>query len=130
MATPAPAPSPLPQYLYKILPSAPPSPLPADYPLSDLDRNDGFIHFSTAAQVPITAGLFFTTASNLWLLKLPYAPLAEDDMRWEAASPGTSYPHLYGRNFGAKDVVEARGFERAEGQTWGDVFTSEAWLEV
>ena len=51
MATPAPAPAPLPQYLYKILPSAPPSPIPADYPLSDLDRNDGFIHFSTAAQV-------------------------------------------------------------------------------
>lgn len=46
-----PAPSTLPKYLYKIVPDAPPSPLPAEYPLSDLDRNDGFIHLSTAEQV-------------------------------------------------------------------------------
>ncbi|CCF46097.1 hypothetical protein CH063_14959, partial [Colletotrichum higginsianum] len=46
-----PAPAQMPQYLYKIVPEAPPSPLPAEYPLSDLDRNDGFIHLSTADQV-------------------------------------------------------------------------------
>lgn len=46
-----PAPSTLPKYLYKIVPEAPPYPLPEEYPLSDLDRNDGFIHLSTAEQV-------------------------------------------------------------------------------
>lgn len=45
-----PVPSPLPRYVYKIIPEAPPSPLPAEWPLSDLDRNDGFIHLSTAKQ--------------------------------------------------------------------------------
>jgi len=38
--------------VYKIVPSAPPDPLPAEeYPLSELDRKDGFVHLSTAWQV-------------------------------------------------------------------------------
>jgi uncharacterized protein (DUF952 family) len=63
-------------------------------------------------------------------LKLPYERFVGDDLRWEAAGPGTSYPHLYGRNFGAEDVADAKEFKRAEGQTWGEVFETEAWLEV
>lgn len=45
------APSPLPKFVYKIVPSAPPSPIPDEYPLSDLDKADGFVHLSTADQV-------------------------------------------------------------------------------
>ena len=56
--------------VFKILPSAPPSPIPATLPLSTLDKQDGFIHLSTAAQIPVTASLFFTSASELWLLKI------------------------------------------------------------
>ena len=41
----------LPKYVYKIIPTAPPEPLPAEYPLSELDQNDGFVHLSTAEQV-------------------------------------------------------------------------------
>lgn len=48
------APDPLPTYIYKISPSQPPSPIPKEYPLSDLDRNDGFVHLSTASQVSFT----------------------------------------------------------------------------
>lgn len=44
------APSPLPKFVYKIVPSAPPSPIPDEYPLSDLDKADGFVHLSTADQ--------------------------------------------------------------------------------
>jgi len=44
-------PSPLPEFVYKITPEAPPDPIPEAYPLSDLDRQDGFIHMSTAWQV-------------------------------------------------------------------------------
>jgi uncharacterized protein (DUF952 family) len=47
------APNPLPKYIYKIVP-ADPQPLPEALPLSDLDRNDGFLHLSTAAQVQLT----------------------------------------------------------------------------
>lgn len=44
-------PSPLPEFVYKITTDPPPSPIPAEYPLSDLDAQDGFIHLSTAWQV-------------------------------------------------------------------------------
>lgn len=45
------------KYVYKILPSSPPEPLPALYPLSALDHADGFVHLSTNNQVeqPTTA---------------------------------------------------------------------------
>ena len=43
-------PDPLPKYTYKIVPSSPPEVLPAEYPVSELDQKDGFIHMSTAAQ--------------------------------------------------------------------------------
>lgn len=40
-----------PRYLYKIVPTAPPEPLPQEYPLSELDQTDGFVHLSTDEQV-------------------------------------------------------------------------------
>lgn len=40
-----------PTYVYKIVPAAPPDPIPTEYPLSELDQKDGFVHLSTAAQV-------------------------------------------------------------------------------
>lgn len=39
------------QFVYKILPSEPQAPIPVAYPLSDLDRADGFVHLSTGKQV-------------------------------------------------------------------------------
>lgn len=51
------APSPLPKFVYKIVPSAPPSPIPDEYPLSDLDKADGFVHLSTADQVSLARPL-------------------------------------------------------------------------
>ncbi|KAK1580443.1 uncharacterized protein LY79DRAFT_561712 [Colletotrichum navitas] len=123
-----PAPTQMPQYLYKIVPEAPPSPLPAEYPLSDLDRNDGFIHLSTAEQVLGTADRFFSGATSLWLLKLPYAVL-EAQIRWDELPAGAGcFPHLYGRNFGAADVADARGFTRPEGRAWSEVLRGGAWL--
>ncbi|TQN68436.1 hypothetical protein CSHISOI_07014 [Colletotrichum shisoi] len=124
-----PAPAQMPQYLYKIVPEAPPSPLPAEYPLSDLDRNDGFIHLSTAEQVLGTADRFFSASASLWLLKLPYSAL-EAQIRWDDLPSGAGcFPHLYGRNFGAADVEDARGFVRGdEGRAWSEVLGGDAWL--
>jgi hypothetical protein len=42
-----------PKYIYKIVPSAPEDPFPNEHPLSELDRNDGFVHLSTATQVSL-----------------------------------------------------------------------------
>ncbi|CAO2652047.1 Nn.00g003300.m01.CDS01 [Neocucurbitaria sp. VM-36] len=117
-----PAPSPLPTYLYKILPTAPPSPLPARLPLSDLDRNDGYIHLSTSEQVPGTADKFFGSVSELWLLQIEYEVLAagtdgdgevntenKAQVKWEEVGRGC-FAHLYGGDLGkgnVKSVVKA-----------------------
>ncbi|RYP72566.1 hypothetical protein DL770_007946 [Monosporascus sp. CRB-9-2] len=120
------APSPLPAYVYKILPEAPPEPLPSEYPLSELDRNDGFVHLSTAMQVPKTADLFFAEATSLWLLKLPLAGIA-GATRWEGPKGGP-FPHLYG-NFGAREIEGVREFSRAEGGTWSAALERQGgWL--
>ena len=125
-----PAPSPLPTYLYKILPSAPPSPLPDRLPLSDLDRNDGFIHLSTSEQVPGTADRFFGSFSELWLLKLKYDVLAAGTdgdgsvnannkarIQWDEAGHGT-FAHFYEGDMGRGNVVEAVRVEKKG--TWAE----------
>ncbi|CRK38496.1 hypothetical protein BN1708_007818 [Verticillium longisporum] len=121
-------PSPLPTYLYKIIPSAPPATLPQEWPLSDLDRKDGYIHLSTARQAPVTAGLFFKEHQSLWVLKLRLASFAAGNLRWEAAGSDV-YPHLYGQNFGAAEIVDARELRRGEAQVWGMALEGEVWLE-
>ncbi|KAJ3526280.1 hypothetical protein NM208_g11268 [Fusarium decemcellulare] len=112
-----------PRYIYKILPSAPLEPLPKEFPLSELDRNDGFIHLSTSTQVPKTADLFFQGANSLWIVKLEFSQFA-GSIKWE-----DGFPHLYG-NFGADNVDSVEKFDRASrDQTWGQVLKSSSWLE-
>ncbi|KAF1835619.1 hypothetical protein BDW02DRAFT_278974 [Decorospora gaudefroyi] len=120
-----PAPLPLPTYLYKILPSAPPSPLPARLPLSDLDRTDGYIHLSTSEQVPGTADKFFGKVSELWLLKIKYEVLAagtdgdgevhadkKAEVRWEEVGRGC-FAHLYGADLGIGNVQSVDKIEKS-----------------
>ncbi|KAI1824297.1 hypothetical protein F4861DRAFT_539179 [Xylaria intraflava] len=108
-------PVPLPKYVYKIVPAAPPSPIPAQYPLSELDQNDGFVHLSTATQIPDTADLFFTGAKTLWVLKVRFRPEFHGVTTWEVSG----CPHLYG-NFGAEEVEGTKAFSRSEGESWKD----------
>ncbi|KAI2640146.1 hypothetical protein GGS21DRAFT_505434 [Xylaria nigripes] len=114
-------PTPLPTYVYKILPTSPPSPIPAQYPLSELDQKDGFVHLSTATQIPDTAGLFFAEATTLWILKIRFKSDFHGVTTWEV--PGC--PHLYG-NFGAADVQGSKEFSRAEGENWKDTMARQA----
>ncbi len=85
---------------------------------SELDQRDGFIHFSTAAQVTETARKYFSNVQDLVLLavdveivQLLHAPQVEgatlrapagaapgdNPLRWEAsqARAGDLFPHLY-----------------------------------
>ncbi|EGX93624.1 hypothetical protein CCM_04999 [Cordyceps militaris CM01] len=111
-----------PRFVYKILHEAPAEPLPAQLPLSELDANDGFVHLSTAEQVPKTAGLFFTEHTKLWVIKLELSKLS-DPVKFE-----DGYPHLYG-NFGALEVDSTSRFEREQTQTWADSLGASSWLE-
>ncbi|KAK4222983.1 hypothetical protein QBC38DRAFT_517909 [Podospora fimiseda] len=123
-----PPPNPLPTFVYKIIPSAPPSPIPDQYPLSDLDKQDGFVHLSTSWQVPITSSLFFGEVKSFWILKIKLGNFDEEKVKWDEVEGTNGCPHLYG-NFGGRDVVDAREFRRGEGEGWREVFEGERWLE-
>jgi uncharacterized protein (DUF952 family) len=59
------------------------------------DKEDGFIHFSTAEQVLGTLNKYYTDASDLVLVAVDPAPLG-DLLRYEASRDGALFPHLYG----------------------------------
>jgi uncharacterized protein (DUF952 family) len=60
---------------------------------SPVDARDGFIHFSTAAQVAATAAKHFAGVENLILVAVSTRALT---LRWEPARGGELFPHLYG----------------------------------
>lgn len=61
------------------------------------DARDGFLHFSTAAQLRATAAKHRAGVADLWMIEAE-AALLGDALRWEPASgssrPGL-FPHLY-----------------------------------
>lgn len=61
---------------------------------SPVDIADGFIHFSTAAQVRETATRHFTGQQDLLLVEVAAAALGTD-LRWEPSRGGELFPHLY-----------------------------------
>jgi uncharacterized protein (DUF952 family) len=62
---------------------------------SEHDRRDGFIHFSTAAQVAETAARHYAGLADLLLLGVSVDALGAD-LRWEPSRGGALFPHLYG----------------------------------
>ena len=62
---------------------------------SDDDRRDGFIHFSTAAQVAETAAKHFSGQRDLLLIRVNTIDLGER-LKWEPSRGGALFPHLYG----------------------------------
>ena len=58
--------------------------------------NEGFIHFSTKAQVIGAANRYYSKAQNLLLLKVDETRL-ESRLIWENTTGGIEpFPHLYG----------------------------------
>ncbi len=65
------------------------------YSGSSQDEADGFIHFSTAEQLPQSARRHRAGQTGLVLLAADPALLG-DMLRWEASRRGILFPHLYG----------------------------------
>jgi len=78
------------------------------YEGSSLDRQDGFIHFSTAQQAQETATRHFAGQADLVVLEIEGDDLGPA-LRWEASRGGALFPHLYGTLDSAlvRAVVEA-----------------------
>ena len=68
------------------------------------DARDGFIHFSTAAQVGETARKHFFGQRELLLIEADADALG-NALRWERSRNDELFPHLYGE----LDVGAARG---------------------
>ena len=80
-------------------------------------------------QVPVTADLYFSTATSLWVLKLRLADLDRvGETRWEGPR---GCAHLYGE-FGAREVADAREFvRRSDDESWPAALAREGqagWL--
>ena len=60
-----------------------------------VDIADGFIHFSTAAQVEETAAKHFAGQNDLLLVIVDAARLGTA-LKWEPSRGGALFPHLYG----------------------------------
>jgi uncharacterized protein (DUF952 family) len=59
------------------------------------DRRDGFLHFSTAAQIRESARRHRAGQAGLVLVAVETGRLG-DRLRWEASRGGALFPHLYG----------------------------------
>ncbi|KAF8548281.1 hypothetical protein OG21DRAFT_780979 [Imleria badia] len=136
-----------PTYVYKLVPHTCPVPLnpsalPDALPVSDIDRSSGFVHLSTAHQLPGTLAHFFASDPRVYVLRLPYAPLAsgESRIRWESPEgdvcgprPGEGlFPHLYnGLRVGRAEVEGVWVLERGEAR-WEEAIAGDdkfrAWL--
>ncbi|MEM9437486.1 MAG: DUF952 domain-containing protein [Pseudomonadota bacterium] len=63
-------------------------------PGAPVDLADGFIHFSTAEQVRVTAEKHFAEDGDLILAAVDTATLGQD-LKWETSRGGALFPHLY-----------------------------------
>lgn len=68
-----------------------------------IDLADGYIHFSTPAQVAETAAKYFAKDSDLVLIACDPAALG-GDLKWEVSRGGALFPHLY-RRLRMADVI-------------------------
>jgi uncharacterized protein (DUF952 family) len=83
------------ELIFKLVPRAEWEAESGDYHGSAHDRADGFLHFSTAAQLPQTLRLYYADADDLMLVAVDAAALGAA-LRWDhSASRGEDFPHLY-----------------------------------
>jgi len=126
-----------PTYIYKLVSftSPVPEPIPKTLPLSELDTASGFMHFSTAAQVPRTLKRFFAEDPSVTILRIDYSKV-EEEIRWEdskGTGPGEMggegiFPHIYGRPLGSEDIESMTIWQRNEGN-WDEALEkAESWL--
>ena len=65
------------------------------YNAPEVDRADGFLHFSNGKQIIDSAARHRAGQAGLVLIETDAAALGHD-LRWEASRNGALFPHLYG----------------------------------
>jgi uncharacterized protein (DUF952 family) len=82
--------------IYKIVPEAlwRAAEALAQFDGAPVDLAEGFIHFSTAAQIRATAARHFAAQRDLLLIAVEADRLG-DALKWEPSRGGDLFPHLY-----------------------------------
>jgi uncharacterized protein (DUF952 family) len=81
--------------VFKIVPRAEWEAASGDYYGSAHDRADGFLHFSTAAQLPETLRRYYADQDDLMLVAVA-TDARGDKLKWEfSKSRDEDFPHLY-----------------------------------
>jgi uncharacterized protein (DUF952 family) len=81
--------------IFKIVPRAEWQAGSGDYHGSAHDRADGFLHFSTASQLPETLRRYYAGQDDLMLVAVDAAALGAA-LRWDhSPSRGEAFPHLF-----------------------------------
>ncbi|PYH92454.1 hypothetical protein BO71DRAFT_400522 [Aspergillus ellipticus CBS 707.79] len=126
-----------PLFVYKLVPSTAPvrEPLPERLPVSEIDEQSGFVHLSTAFQVPNTLKFFFKDEPLVYVLRIPYSAIASV-VRWEnpegtVCGPRPKeglFPHLYNNLKLGKDEVESVAIWKND-EGWDKALTqAKPWL--
>jgi uncharacterized protein (DUF952 family) len=79
-----------------------------------VDIADGYIHLSTALQVPATVEKHFGGRTDLIIAAIDLKALAEK-IRWEMSRGDALFPHLYGRLEAANVIAAIPLFRRPDG---------------
>ena len=83
------------ELIFKIVPRAEWEAESGDYHGSAHDRADGFLHFSTASQLPETLRLYYAGQDDLMLVAVDTDALGAA-LKWEhSQSRDEDFPHLY-----------------------------------
>jgi uncharacterized protein (DUF952 family) len=83
------------ELIFKIVPRAEWQAGSGDYQGSAHDQADGFLHLSTAAQLPETLRRYYAGKDDLILVAVDAAALGAA-LKWEySQSRGEDFPHLY-----------------------------------
>ncbi|MFV0332507.1 MAG: DUF952 domain-containing protein [Tropicimonas sp.] len=72
-----------------------------------VDLADGFIHFSSGAQLAQTAAKHFAGEDGLTLVAIDGDALGAD-LHWEPSRGGALFPHLYNRPLRLEEVAWSR----------------------
>lgn len=78
-----------------------------------IDVQDGFVHFSTAAQATETAAKHFAGEDDLFLIAVDADTLGAE-LKWEVSRGGAEFPHLY-RDMTLADVHWAQPLPLVDG---------------
>ncbi len=68
--------------------------------ITDIDKQDGFIHLSTAFQLAATLSFFFQDSETVYLLEIDIQKIDTSNLLFEDAYPKggkrkSAFPHLY-----------------------------------